>query len=89
MRLFFANGLFWLSVACCVIAQVYIVQSVRGNRYVPEPTAGTPRSRDAMEMIWALLPAVALGLLLFFTWRAVQAQPPTASVPTATAVGVR
>ena len=87
MRFLFANGLFWLSVACCLIAQVYIVQSVRGNRHVPEPTAGVPRSRDAMELVWAVLPALSLMVLLFFTWRAMQpsalgVQPPHGMVGT-------
>ena len=85
MRLYFANGLFWVSVACCVIAQLYIVQSVRGNRHVAEPASGLPRSRDAVEMMWAILPALSLGVLLFFTWRAVRG---TAAMPLAQPQGV-
>ncbi len=68
----FANGLFWTSVACCAVAQIFIIRSVRGARYVPEPTATVPRSRDAVEMLWAVLPAVGLIVLLTFTWRAIQ-----------------
>lgn len=69
----FAAGLFWLSVACCAVAQFFIIRSVRGNRHVPEPTAQLPRSRSGLEMVWAVLPAVGLMVLLFFTWRAVHA----------------
>jgi len=68
----FANGLFWTSVACCAVAQVFIIRSVRGARYVPEPTATVPHSRNAVEMLWAVLPAVGLIVLLAFTWRAIQ-----------------
>ena len=73
MHLSFADGLFWLSVACCAIAQFFIIRSVRGTRHVPEPTASVPQSRGGMELMWAVLPAVGLAVLLFFTWRAVQA----------------
>ena len=74
MRLSFADGLFWLSVACCGIAQFYIIRSVRGSRHVPEPTASIPRSRDGMELMWAILPAIGLAILLYFTWHAIQAR---------------
>ena len=72
MHSLFANGLFWTSVACCAVAQVYIIRSVRGARYVPEPTAVMPHSRNAVEMVWAVLPAIGLAVLLAFTWRAIQ-----------------
>ena len=73
MRLSFAYGLFWLSVACCAIAQCYIIRSVRGSRHVPEPTANVPHSRGGVEMVWAVLPAIGLVLVLVFTWRAERA----------------
>ena len=73
MHSLFANGLFWASVACCAVAQIFIIRSVRGARYVPEPTAVMPRSRHAVEMLWAVLPAVGLVVLLLCTWRAIQA----------------
>ena len=31
------------------------------------------RSGHTMEIVWAVLPAIALAVLLFFTWRAVHA----------------
>ncbi len=80
MRLSFAYGLFWLSVACCAIAQFYIIRSVRGSRHVPEPTANVPHSRGGVEMVWAVLPAIGLVLVLVFTWRAVRATNGTAPV---------
>jgi len=72
MRLLFANGLFWTSVACCVIAQLFIIRSVRGAQHVPGPSAGMPRQRSGLELLWAVLPAIGLIVLLLFTWRAVQ-----------------
>ena len=73
MRNSFADLLFWLSVACCAIAQFFIIRSVRGNRHVPEPSATAPHSGRAMEIMWAVLPAIGLVVLLVFTWRAVRA----------------
>jgi heme/copper-type cytochrome/quinol oxidase subunit 2 len=72
MSLSFAAGLFWTSVACCLVAQLLIVRSVFGARHVPAPTADVPRSRGSVELLWAVVPAVALAVLLVFTWRAVE-----------------
>ena len=80
MRLSFADGLFWLSVACCAIAQFHIIRSVRGSRHVPEPGANVPHARGGMEMMWAILPAIGLAVLLFFTWHAVQARDDAAPI---------
>ena len=74
MRLLFADGLFWSSVACCAIAQFFIIRSVRGGRHLTERSASVPRARGEMELMWAVLPAIGLAVLLFFTWRAVQAR---------------
>ena len=80
MRLLLTDGLFWLAVACCAIAQFFIIRSIRGTRHVPEPTAGVPRSRDALELFWAVLPAIGLIVLFLFTWRAIH--PDTGIAPT-------
>ncbi|MDB4880880.1 MAG: hypothetical protein JWL60_2326 [Gemmatimonadetes bacterium] len=81
MRQLFATGLFWSSVACCLIAQALIIRSVRGARHVPAATAGVPRHRGGLELLWALVPALGLILLLAFTWRAIQraGEPPAPS----------
>ncbi|MEO6527241.1 MAG: hypothetical protein ABIP93_11495 [Gemmatimonadaceae bacterium] len=68
----FAIGLFWMSVACCVIAQLFIVRSILGARHLPDPEAHVPRAHRGVEVLWAVVPAVALAVLLVFTWRAVQ-----------------
>lgn len=78
MHLSFADGLFWTSVACCAFAQFFILRSVGGSRHVAEPRANLPRLRGAVEMLWAVVPAVALAVLLVFTWRAMH--PASASI---------
>jgi heme/copper-type cytochrome/quinol oxidase subunit 2 len=88
MRLSFADGLFWTSVACCVIAQLFIIRSVRGARYVPEPSASMPRQRGGLELLWAILPAIGLAVLMLFTWRAMQRSSPPAPANRAVPVEV-
>lgn len=75
MRLTFADGLFWMSVACCAFAQYCILRSVGGARHAPTSTATLPRQRGSMEMVWAIVPALGLMLLLVFTWRAIHPRP--------------
>ena len=83
MRLTPSTLLFWSSVACCLVAQVLIVRSVLGAGRVPAASPEVPRSRDAVELFWVLLPAVALGVLLLFTWRAIEAREARATAPAA------
>lgn len=76
MRPFFADGLFWSSVACCAYAQFLILRSVGGRRHAAEPSAAPmPRPRGAIEMLWAVVPALALAVVLVVTWRTMQADP--------------
>jgi hypothetical protein len=72
MPLSLPSLLFWSSAACCLIAQVLIVRSVLRVQTLPEPRPELPRSRSGVELFWALLPAVALGVLFLFTWRAIE-----------------
>ena len=85
MRLSFAYGLFWLSVAFCVVAQVFIIRSVQLGRTRVEQPRVASRSRYGVELMWAILPAIGLVFLLVFTWRAVRANEqdvrPARSVP--------
>jgi heme/copper-type cytochrome/quinol oxidase subunit 2 len=75
--------LFWSSAICCAIAQILIVRSVLAVRPLPEPRADVPRSRGGVELFWALLPAVALGVLFVFTWRAIEHRTTVERLPAA------
>jgi heme/copper-type cytochrome/quinol oxidase subunit 2 len=77
----FATGLFWTSVACCLIAQILIVRSVRGARHLPAPNPDLPRARGGVELLWAVAPAVALCALLLFTWRAIEERETRTAIP--------
>jgi heme/copper-type cytochrome/quinol oxidase subunit 2 len=55
-----ADAIFWVAVACCVVAQAAIMRSV---------LAAPPAPRRGLEVAWAAAPAVALALVLVATWR--------------------
>ncbi|MEO7712977.1 MAG: hypothetical protein ABIV10_08670 [Gemmatimonadaceae bacterium] len=89
MRLSFADGLFWFSVACCAFAQFCILRSVGGGRHAPTSMATLPRQRGSMEMVWAAVPALGLVLLFVFTWRAIHPRPATADLSAPVAAAMR
>lgn len=68
------DAIFWVAVVCCLVAQVAILRSTfRANTESPEHVAGNLEMRPvnrSMEAVWAILPAVGLVVLFFFTWRA-------------------
>lgn len=78
-----ADTVFWLSVVCCVVAQVAIVRSaIRATPYMRAGDEAVPRPRYAVEIAWTVLPALGLALLLVFTWRAMHPAPaPAAPAP--------
>ena len=74
-------AIFWLSALIALVAQLAIVvATVRVSR--PHPvadvpaiaqgeTGSLPRPRRGLEIFWAVVPALALAVLLFFTWRGI------------------
>jgi heme/copper-type cytochrome/quinol oxidase subunit 2 len=54
--------LFWGAALACVVAEAAILRAVLVRR----------PGRSAMEIVWAVLPAVALGVLLAYTWHVVR-----------------
>jgi len=82
MKSSLADAVFWIAVAACVVAQVGILRATRAER------AGrgklTPAHRAATrveEAAWAVLPAIALAVVLVLTWRAVHERAATVSAP--------
>lgn len=72
-----ANAIFWIAAAGCAVAQVaLIVSSIRSPMSAPSESSAVPLPRRSTEIAWTIVPAIALALLLFFTWRAMH--PPAA-----------
>lgn len=87
-----ASIVFWVAVLCCVVAEVAIVRSAALVRRAAGVDAGwsgagLPAVRRGAEVMWAVLPALALAGVLWWTWHAMQQAPaaPTQSPSAAAA----
>ena len=70
-----ADAIFWIAVACCSVAQLAIIRSVVISPTRPSDSKIEPSPiRRAVEIVWAVLPGVALAIVLLFTWRAMHAK---------------
>jgi heme/copper-type cytochrome/quinol oxidase subunit 2 len=64
------SALFWIAAASCVVAQLALVwAAIRAPRAAPTDPASMRMPRRASEIAWTIVPAVALAVLLVFTWR--------------------
>ena len=70
MSLSLADAIYWIAVACCVIAQLAIVRSVLISPARVPDSKPTSAARRFVEIAWAVLPGIALGFVLLLTWRA-------------------
>lgn len=73
--------LFWISALVALVAQLaLVVATVRVSR--PHPvadvpaiaegeTGNIPSQRRGLEILWAVVPALGLAVLLFYTWRGI------------------
>jgi heme/copper-type cytochrome/quinol oxidase subunit 2 len=68
-----AEIIFWIAAVACVIAEIAILRSTfasrRGNKSELVP-ASSPRG----EIAWAVIPAIALIVVLTATWRQIEAR---------------
>ena len=85
-----AGLMFWLSVASCLVAEVAIIRATfrLSHGSASDNTAVLPHPRRWLEIVWVVLPAIALIALLAVTWRAIDAPrtdahllPPAADTP--------
>jgi heme/copper-type cytochrome/quinol oxidase subunit 2 len=66
-----AEPIFWIAAAICVVAELLILRAAFAPPGDAGASAPVPQSPRGIEMIWAVIPAVMLGLLLAATWRAI------------------
>lgn len=85
------SALFWVAAVCCVLAELAILRSLlfgRARAAEAKDAMGAARAAHASrpaDIAWAILPAVGLALVLYLTWRAVDA--PRDPSPTVTHSG--
>ena|SRR5688572_24463800 len=68
-----AETIFWIAAVACVIAELAILRSTFAARSAKKPTlvpSGSPRT----ELVWAILPALALAVVLSATWQRIEAR---------------
>jgi len=69
MSLRLTDAIFWTSAICCAVAQAAILRSVI---VAPVQAAGKTSSslgRRATDIVWAVLPGLALVGVFVLTWR--------------------
>lgn len=68
MNLSLAQAIFWIAALACVVAQFALLRSSFSIKKdsKSELVPGSPR---AVELGWAILPALVLAVLLLVTWR--------------------
>jgi heme/copper-type cytochrome/quinol oxidase subunit 2 len=71
------HATFWVAAVASAVAQVAIVRSVLVARApvagADEDTSRVPAARRLGEVAWAVVPALALAVVLALTWQAVRA----------------
>lgn len=66
-----AQIVFWIAAGCCLVAQISLVLSaIRSPMSGSPDTAAVVMPRRSIEIAWTLVPAIALAMVLLFTWRA-------------------
>lgn len=61
-----AHILFWCAAIVALFAQAMVLRAALAGR---TPAASQATSARAREVLWIVLPAIALALVLWFTWR--------------------
>ena len=68
-----AETIFWIAALACAVAEIAILRSIiaqRRTQNVGPAHTGSPLS----EVVWGVVPAIALVVLLVATWRQVEAR---------------
>lgn len=66
-----ANAVFWIAAATCLIAQIAVVRSAIRSPMPGAPDTTVVMPRRWKEIVWTIVPAIALTLILLATWRAI------------------
>lgn len=67
-----ATALFWLFVAACAVAQLFIMRAVFRTLPVAPTNSAVPAPRRWAEIVQVILPIVGLVALFYGAWRAMR-----------------
>ena len=68
-----AETIFWIAAALCVIAELAILRSTFAARRAIKSEL-VPSASPRGEIAWAIIPALALGVVLTSTWQRIEAR---------------
>ena len=68
-----AETIFWIAALACAVAEIAILRSIIAQRRAQNPTV-VASSSPLAELIWAIVPAIALSALLVATWQRIEAR---------------
>ena len=68
-----AETLFWIAAVACAIAELAILRSTFAARRATKSEL-VPSASPRGEFAWAIIPAVALGVVLTATWQTIDAR---------------
>lgn len=68
-----AETLFWIAAVACAIAELAILRSTFAARRAIKSEL-VPSASPRGELAWAVIPAVALGVVLTATWQRIEAR---------------
>jgi heme/copper-type cytochrome/quinol oxidase subunit 2 len=68
-----AETIFWIAAVACVIAELAILRSTFSARRVKKSDL-VPSASPRGELAWAIIPALALVVVLTATWRRIEAR---------------
>ncbi len=68
-----AETLFWIAAVACVIAQLAILRSTFTARHANKSEL-VPSASPRGEFAWAIIPALALVVVLTATWQRIEAR---------------
>lgn len=68
-----AETLFWIAAVACAVAELAILRSTFAARRA-EKSELVPSASPRGELAWAVIPALALGVVLTATWQRIEAR---------------
>ncbi len=68
-----AEIIFWIAAVACVVAEIAILRSTFVVRRATKSDS-VPSSSQTGELVWAIIPAVALSFVLVATWQRIEAR---------------
>lgn len=84
-----SDAIFWIAVAACAVAQIFILRAVfrvtpagiaAGSSASSTPdgeSVSVPKPHRLTEIVWVVLPVVLLVLAFVGAWRVMHPAPPT------------